>query len=409
MPLVRRMPKRGFRSHRTGQPQIVNLAALAALRRGRARRHGGADRARARPRARRPGEGARRRRCAAQPDAGGRAPSARRRARRSKGPAEGSRSSHDRRHPEHRADHGAPATDLLHVRHARGLPRGCVHRDAGHQPGGDQELLRADAGHRVRAVQPVLGRRPRAALDLLARHHALHQRLDHLPAAHDRDSAARRGEEGRRGGAQEDQPVDPLRDDRAGDVPELPDRRGARERAVRRGRGAQPRARLQADVHDHAHLRHRLHHVARRADHGARDRQRHLADHLRRHHHPHPVGDRTAVPADPHRSVQHPADGVPARRGRRRGLLRGDRRTRPAPDSDPARAPRRGQARDAGRHELLPAAREHGRRDSGDLRVVAADVPAHDRPVHGLAGGAGLHRPVPEPAQPAVSGLSTSR
>ena len=34
MPLVRRMPKRGFRSHRTGQPQIVNLAALAAFGEG---------------------------------------------------------------------------------------------------------------------------------------------------------------------------------------------------------------------------------------------------------------------------------------------------------------------------------------------------------------------------------------
>ena len=34
MPLVRRMPKRGFRSHRTGQPQIVNLSALAAFGEG---------------------------------------------------------------------------------------------------------------------------------------------------------------------------------------------------------------------------------------------------------------------------------------------------------------------------------------------------------------------------------------
>lgn len=31
MPLVRRMPKRGFRSHRAEGPQIVNLAALAAF------------------------------------------------------------------------------------------------------------------------------------------------------------------------------------------------------------------------------------------------------------------------------------------------------------------------------------------------------------------------------------------
>jgi large subunit ribosomal protein L15 len=54
MPLVRRMPKRGFRSHRTGQPQIVNLSGLAAafgegasvdtaalIARGLARKRGG--------------------------------------------------------------------------------------------------------------------------------------------------------------------------------------------------------------------------------------------------------------------------------------------------------------------------------------------------------------------------------
>ncbi len=34
MPLVRRMPKRGFRSHRVDQPQIVNLAALAGFGEG---------------------------------------------------------------------------------------------------------------------------------------------------------------------------------------------------------------------------------------------------------------------------------------------------------------------------------------------------------------------------------------
>ena len=34
MPLVRRMPKRGFRSHRAEGPQIVNLASLAAFGEG---------------------------------------------------------------------------------------------------------------------------------------------------------------------------------------------------------------------------------------------------------------------------------------------------------------------------------------------------------------------------------------
>ena len=38
--------------------------------------------------------------------------------------------------------------------------------------------------------------------------------------------------------------------------------------------------------------------------------------------------------------------------------------------------------------QLPPAAGEHGGRDPADLRFVAADVPADDRPVHRLAGGA---------------------
>ncbi len=43
----------------------------------------------------------------------------------------------------------------------------------------------------------------------------------------------------------------------------------------------------------HAHHRHRVHHVAGRADHGPRDRQRDLADHLRGHR-----GRRPAVGAE---------------------------------------------------------------------------------------------------------------
>ncbi len=57
-------------------------------------------------------------------------------------------------------------------------------------------------------------------------------------------------------------------------------------------------------------------------------------------------------------------------------------RARPAPHPDPARAARGRTQGDAGRHELLPAAPQHGGRDSADLRVVDPDVPAHDRAVH---------------------------
>ena len=59
-----------------------------------------------------------------------------------------------------------------------------------------------------------------------------------------------------------------------------------RLRAVRPG-GHRSGLALPAADDDHADHRHRLHHVARRADHRARHRQRHLADHLRRHRHRH--------------------------------------------------------------------------------------------------------------------------
>ena len=60
----------------------------------------------------------------------------------------------DRRRPEHRADPGAPAADPLHVRDARGLPRRRVHRRRpASTPRSIARVLRADAGHDLRAVQ----------------------------------------------------------------------------------------------------------------------------------------------------------------------------------------------------------------------------------------------------------------
>jgi preprotein translocase subunit SecY len=42
-------------------------------------------------------------------------------------------------------------------------------------------------------------------------------------------------------------------------------------------------------------------------------------------------------------------------------------------------------------HVVLPAAREHRGRDPGDLRLVAAALPAHDRPVHEHARDRAVH------------------
>jgi hypothetical protein len=84
-------------------------------------------------------------------------------------------------------------------------------------------------------------------------------------------------EEGRRAGPAADQPVHALCDDRSRAVPGRPARVAARERPVRRGRGHEPGLGLPDPVRAHAHHRHGVHHVARRADHRARDRQRDLA------------------------------------------------------------------------------------------------------------------------------------
>ena len=109
-------------------------------------------------------------------------------------------------------------------------------------------------------------------------------------------------EEGRRGRAQEAQPVHALRHG----VP----RRGAGLRHRGRARGLARRRRasrcsipafLPPHHGDHADRRHRLPDVARRADHRARRRQRHLADHLLRHRRAPAVGAGGAPRIGPHR------------------------------------------------------------------------------------------------------------
>ena len=119
---------------------------------------------------------------------------------------------------------------------------------------------------------------------------ALHLGLDH-PAADDGDLADAGGaEEGGRERAQEDQPVHPLPDGGAGRVPGLGsgDRAGSHVRSCRLG-GDRSRHVLPGDGRDHHRRRHPVPDVAGRADHRPRDRQRHLADHLRGHHRPAPA------------------------------------------------------------------------------------------------------------------------
>ena len=123
-------------------------------------------------------------------------------------------------------------------------------------------------------------------------------------------------------------------------------------------------------------------HVVRRADHAARDRQRHLADDLR-------VDRRRAAERDPG-VVDEPGSDLQGDDALHRARdHRGDRvhAGGPAADPDPVREAR-GRAPDGRRRVHLPAAaREHGRRDPGDLRRLADGVPADGRRAD--AGGLG--------------------
>ena len=131
-------------------------------------------------------------------------------------------------------------------------------------------------GTRARPAERLLGRRALAVLALRARDHAVRHRLDHPAAPDRRHPEARGAPEGRRGRLRQDQPVHALPDrrarGRAGDRLRVPlQAPGRADRELRPPR---------ADRH-HAHRRHDAADVDGRADHQARDRQRHLAADLR--------------------------------------------------------------------------------------------------------------------------------
>ncbi len=153
----------------------------------------------------------------------------------------------------------------------------------GINPAGARRRVPAAAVGHPRHVQHVLGRRHRAHGDLRAQHHAVYLGVDHHPAAHHRLAASRAAQEGRRAGPPADQPIHPLRHGVPCRAAGLRHRRRARRR---RQRGGRSRLVLPHHHRHHAGRRHRVPDVARRADHGARRRQRHLAHHLRRHRRP---------------------------------------------------------------------------------------------------------------------------
>ena len=84
----------------------------------------------------------------------------------------------------------SPAALAVLDRRADRLSHRHVHPGARHRPGGAGAVLPGAAGHDPEHVQHVLGRRAAAAVDLRARHHAVHLGVDHRADEARRDSAA---------------------------------------------------------------------------------------------------------------------------------------------------------------------------------------------------------------------------
>ena len=237
----------------------------------------------------------------------------------------------------------------------------------------------AEQQEHLLADQPVLRRGAAQAVGLRAGHHALHHREHHHPAARRGHPALRAAEEGRQLRPGQADAVQPLPDHRSGHPAVHRVHRAGAVRPAVPGLHQQdpvPPGRQHPDRHGaDDDGRYRRHHVARRAHHRPRCRQRHeRADvHL----------DRGAHPV---RGPGHPAE-------RRRLRLHPDPRAGPG-DHRGGRVRRAGSTAHPGavrqthggqtsvrRHVHVPAVEgQPGRRHPGDLRVVAALHPAADQP-----------------------------
>ena len=247
-----------------------------------------------------------------------------------------------------------------------------------------------DQERHARPGEPAQRRRAAAADRLRARHHAVHHGEHHPAAARRGDPAARGAAPGGRVRNRQDHPVHQVPDHRPGDPAVHRDRRAGRER--------QPVPRLQpgADpehlgVHDHddgdlPDRGHRGDHVAGRADHRPRRRQRHVADDL---HAGHRGDPRPALPDPGHQGPVHLHPGAGGRRADHRG--RRVHGAGAAPDPGAVRQAD-GRPEDVRRHlDLHPAEGQPGRRHPGHLRVVAAVHPgAGGEPVRQADGDLGL-------------------
>ena len=196
---------------------------------------------------------------------------------------------------------GHPQEARVHGGDAAALPAGRLHpRAGGRRPRGQGTAEQLRRQQHPRLPQPLLGRRPLAALAVRAGDHALHHRLDHPAAADGGRALAGETAERGRGRPAEDHPVHALPDRRPGlravlrlrpPLPLL--RRPGRRRQPPR----QPQRRQSPADRDLPDRRLHAADVAGRADHPARHRQRHLADDLRLDRLPHP--ERARRPGGP--------------------------------------------------------------------------------------------------------------
>ncbi|KAF1854110.1 hypothetical protein Lal_00005328 [Lupinus albus] len=267
----------------------------------------------------------------------------------------------------------AEKADLVYLGGPDRLSAGHLHPDSGYRSAYPAGRLQAAGQRHPRDVRHA-GRRCASPHDhLRAQHHAVHLGVHHRAVADRRVAADGGHEEGRRGRAQEAEPVHPIRHRRSRHRPGL---RACVDARLDGGRGHRPRPVFPHRHGHHAGRRHHVPDVAGRADHRPRYRQRHLADHLRRHRRG------TAARAGQHAGTRPPGRAVhrlhhpDAGDGGRRGVLHRLHGTRPAPPAGavpeaPGRQPR------VRRRSVAPAAEdEHRRRHPADLRVVAAAAAA---------------------------------
>ena len=164
---------------------------------------------------------------------------------------------------------------------AGGLPHRRAHSRARHRPGPAAAAVQGPAGRHPEPVQHVLGRRAVALHRVRAGHHAVHLGLDHHAAADLRRADVRAAEEGRRSRA-----AARSRSTRAtARWAWRCSSRWASRMALEGSRrpGDQPGLRLPHDGGGQPDGRHDVPDVAGRADHRARPGQRHLDPDLRRH------------------------------------------------------------------------------------------------------------------------------